>query len=116
MSEHVRDFVVGLCDKCPSFKLEDRQARMIRRLRTLADGYRWQRNLTRALRSHDERVAADQERARIVAAMRERAECIRRIVKAMRAVPHPDYRQIEYDQARADGVMSAADAIERGEL
>ena len=60
--------------------------------------------------------AAKEERARIVAALRERAEGIRRIVKAMQAVPHPDYRQIEYDQARADGFMSAADTIERGEL
>lgn len=112
-----------------------RQARTIRRLFTayfLAKGQVKNVNacLAFALERHTRLVAdvhenvipdsvragCDLERARIVAALRERAEGIRRIVKAMQAVPHPDYRQIEYDQARADGFMSAADTIERGEL
>lgn len=139
----ITDPLEGICPHCEDGTVTlypARQARTIRRLRALADGYRarlaelstfvWGEYATevavklspgalllaKRLREPVEFVGAAKERARIVAALRLRAECIRRIVKAMRAVPHPDYRQIEYDQARADGVMSAADAIERGEL
>lgn len=77
-----------------------RQARAIRRLRTLADGYRWQRNLTRALRSHDERVAAEQERVRIVVALRKRAS---------------ELDLMGYTVAAGE-FRWQADAIERGEL
>lgn len=80
-----------------------RQARAIRRLRTLADGYRWQRNLTRALRSHDERVAAEQERVRIVAALRAKATVL--------AIPGEHGRYEAHEVA-----AFLADAIERGEL
>lgn len=72
-----------------------RQARTIRRLRALADGYREQRDVARA---ETPDYAAHEERARIVALLRSQAENLCIVANCSPAL------------------RSIADAIERGEL
>lgn len=96
-----------VCDMCSAQVTIARQARTIRRLRALADGYRarWTHaiQVKEQIRTFDEMHGAAKERARIAAELRARAK----------------YLIDSYGKAQENAayeIYDLADAIERGEL